>query len=99
MPNELTFWPNQVRDHVGIAAKADVHLGEATFRTWAGEETIFPRDVIEKALSHVIGNKTEQSYDRGDLFQKRRRLMEAWADFCGGAGEHDNLLELEARRL
>jgi integrase len=50
-----------------------VHGFRASFKTWAGEETGFPRDVIEKALSHVIGNKAEQAYDRGDLFRSAGR--------------------------
>jgi integrase len=71
-----------------------IHGFRASFKTWAGEETGFPRDVIEKALSHVIGNKAEQAYDRGDLFQKRRALMEAWAAFCEGAEASGNVVEL-----
>jgi integrase len=59
-----------------------VHGLRASFKTWAGEATGFPRDVIEKALSHKVGSAVEQAYDRGDLFEKRRRLMSAWADFC-----------------
>jgi integrase len=59
-----------------------VHGLRASFKTWAGEATAFPRDVIEKALSHKVGSAVEQAYDRGDLFEKRRRLMSAWADYC-----------------
>ena len=70
------------------------HGFRASFKTWAGEETSFPRDVIERALAHVIGNKAEQAYDRGDLFQKRRGLMEAWELFCTSPAEPGNVIEL-----
>lgn len=64
--------------------KLDVvpHGFRATFKTWASERTNFPRDVIELALAHAIENKVEEAYQRGDLFDKRARLMQAWADFC-----------------
>ena len=59
-----------------------VHGFRSTFRTWAAERTHFPREVCEAALAHVLKDKTEAAYQRGDLFDKRRRLMEAWADYC-----------------
>lgn len=61
---------------------ATTHGFRASFKTWAMEQTRFPREVIEKALAHVVGDETEQAYDRGDLFEKRRKLMEAWAGYC-----------------
>jgi integrase len=60
------------------------HGFRSTFRDWAAERTNFPRDVAEMALAHTIGDKVEAAYRRGDLFEKRRQLMEAWAKFCGG---------------
>jgi integrase len=62
-----------------------VHGFRSTFRTWAAECTSFPREVIEAALAHLVGDATEQAYQRGDLFEKRRRLMAAWADYCARA--------------
>ena len=64
--------------------KADitVHGFRSTFRDWASETTGFPHEVCESALAHVIGNKAEAAYRRGDLFDKRRKLMEAWAGYC-----------------
>jgi integrase len=59
-----------------------VHGCRSTFRDWAGETTAHPREVVEAALSHRLGDKVEQAYARGDLFAKRRRLMEDWAAFC-----------------
>jgi integrase len=58
-----------------------VHGFRSSFRDWAGERTNFAREVIEVALSHKVGDETEQAYARGDLFDKRRRLMNAWAAF------------------
>jgi integrase len=58
------------------------HGFRSSFRDWAGEVSPFPRDVCEMALAHVIENKVEAAYRRGDLFDKRRAMMEAWADWC-----------------
>jgi integrase len=58
------------------------HGFRATFRTWAAERTNFAREVVEAALAHMVANKVEAAYQRGDLFDKRRRLMVAWAEFC-----------------
>jgi integrase len=58
------------------------HGFRSTFRDWAAERTNFPREVAEAALAHVVGDKVEAAYRRGDLFQKRRRLMDAWAAHC-----------------
>jgi integrase len=60
-----------------------VHGFRSTFRDWAGEMTAYPNHVVEMALSHAIGDKVEAAYRRGDLFEKRRRLMEEWARYCG----------------
>lgn len=60
------------------------HGFRSTFRTWAGDKTEFQREVIEKALAHLVGDETERAYDRGDLFDKRRLLMTAWANYCSG---------------
>jgi hypothetical protein len=59
-----------------------VHGFRSSFRDWAGEATAFPRDVCEAALAHVRGDQTVKAYARGDLFDKRRQLMEAWARYC-----------------
>lgn len=58
------------------------HGFRSTFRDWAAERTSYPRDVAEMALAHAIGNKVEAAYRRGDLFDKRTRMMEEWARFC-----------------
>ena len=59
-----------------------VHGFRSSFKDWCGEETHFPRELSEAALAHVIGDKAEQAYRRGDALEKRRALMEAWAGHC-----------------
>jgi integrase len=59
-----------------------VHGFRSTFRDWAAERTNFPREVCEMALAHTIMNQVEAAYRRGELFEKRRQLMEAWSKFC-----------------
>jgi integrase len=61
---------------------ATVHGFRSSFRDWAAECTSFPNEVCEAALAHVIENKAEAAYRRGDLFEKRRKLMDAWAIYC-----------------
>jgi integrase len=63
-----------------------VHGFRSAFRDWAGNETDFSREVAEAALAHVVGDKAEQAYRRGDALAKRRQLMEAWAKHCS---DHD----------
>lgn len=58
------------------------HGFRSTFRDLAAERTNYPRDVAEMALAHAIGDKVEAAYRRGDLFEKRRRMMADWAKFC-----------------
>jgi integrase len=58
------------------------HGFRSTFRDWAAEQTHFPRDVAEMALAHTISDKVEAAYRRGDLFDKRRQMMDAWALYC-----------------
>ena len=75
-----------------------VHGFRATFKTWASERTNFAREVIEAALAHAISDKLEAAYRRGDFFEKRKRLMTAWAEFCTRAApETGQLLRLKAR--
>jgi len=58
-----------------------VHGFRSTFRDWAAEATHFPRELAEAALAHAVKDKTEAAYQRGDLFEKRRELMQAWAEY------------------
>ena len=59
-----------------------VHGFRSSFRDWAAERTNYPNHVVEMALAHVVGDKVEAAYRRGDLFSKRRRLMDEWARYC-----------------
>ena len=60
---------------------ADVHGFRTSFRTWGQERTNYPREVQEAALSHKMGDAAEQAYARSDLFEKRRKMMESWANY------------------
>lgn len=73
-----------------------VHGFRSTFRDWAGDHTEFPREVVEAALAHRVGDATEQAYRRSDALERRRILMEAWADFCLGKVAPSNVLQLRA---
>lgn len=60
------------------------HGLRSSFRDWVGEETAYPREVAEMALAHAVGNAVEAAYRRGDLFEKRRLMMEDWCHFLLG---------------
>jgi integrase len=64
---------------------ATVHGFRSSFRDWAGNSTNFPREVVETALAHVVGDRAEQAYRRSDALEKRRKLMETWASYCTAA--------------
>jgi integrase len=74
------------------------HGFRATFKTWASERTSFQNEIIETALAHAIGGKVEQAYMRGDMFEKRRRLMQQWAAFCATAPKGDALEKVVSLR-
>ena len=73
------------------------HGFRSTFRDWAAEQTNFPNHVVEMALAHAVGDKVEAAYRRGDLFQKRRLLMDAWAKYCAKAIGAAKVIELKPR--
>ena len=73
------------------------HGFRATFKTWATERTNFPRELVEAALAHVLDDKTEAAYERGDMLQKRRRLMDAWADFYAKRAPAGTVVSLRRR--
>jgi integrase len=69
------------------------HGFRSSFRDWAGDQTHVQREVVEAALAHTVGDKAEQAYRRGDALQKRRALMQAWADYCVPAAQtSDNIV-------
>jgi integrase len=77
-----------------FAPNASAHGFRATFRTWGSDKTMHQDSVIEAALAHVIGNETQQAYQRGTLFEKRRQLMNDWATYCGKVPVKDNVVDL-----
>ena len=68
----------------GLAERATVHGFRTSFKTWCMEQTDTPWAVGEAALAHTLGNSTEQAYARSDLFDRRRALMQQWADYLTG---------------
>ena len=60
------------------------HGFRSTFRDWCAESTGYPSELAEMALAHNVGSAVERAYRRGDMLDKRRRLMSDWADHCGG---------------
>jgi integrase len=77
--SNMTLWKLLRAIRPGVTT----HGFRATFRTWAAERTNFQREVIEAALAHIVGDATERAYARGDALDKRRKLMDAWSEFCG----------------
>jgi integrase len=70
------------------------HGFRSTFRDWAAEQTDFAFEVVEMSLAHKVGNEVSRAYFRSDLFDRRRFLMDAWAAFCSGVGQADNVMTL-----
>jgi integrase len=60
------------------------HGFRSTFMDWATEQTHFPAEMRDLALAHTVSDKVEAAYRRGDMFERRRKLMDAWAGFCTG---------------
>jgi len=89
--NEFVF-PSERRENLGespmrellkrLGYKATIHGMRSAFRDWTAERTNFPREVCEAALAHAIPSAVEAAYRRTDLFEKRRRLTDAWAEYC-----------------
>jgi integrase len=79
--------------------KITVHGFRSTFRDWAGEQTAFPREVIEHAMAHQLPNKGEAAYSRATLMPKRTKLMAAWAGFADGTGSAGNVTQLRKAKV
>jgi integrase len=75
-----------------------VHGFRSWFRDWAAEQTSFAREVAEAALAHTIPDAVEAAYRRGDLFEKRRRLMADWADYCGTVKQAGKVIPIRQRK-
>src|SRR5215470_9958861 len=67
---------------IGMGPRVTVHGFRSSFRDWAAESTNYPNHVVEQALAHTIGSRVERAYRRTDVFEQRRRLMDAWTMFC-----------------
>jgi integrase len=92
--SEFVFPARNRTGHLGTTAMLDLlermgwkeqtttHGIRAAFKTWATERTNYAREVVELCLSHVQGDPLERAYQRGDILEKRRLLMQAWADYC-----------------
>lgn len=65
-----------------MGVQVTAHGFRSSFRDWAAEATSYPNEVAEMALAHVVANRVEAAYRRGDLLEKRRALMEDWSAFC-----------------
>jgi integrase len=83
---------------MGWDDRTTTHGIRAAFKTWATERTNYAREVVELCLSHVQGDPLERAYQRGDILDKRRQLMQAWADYCsnGETSAASNVVALRA---
>jgi integrase len=84
------------RLHKEIDTRGSVHGWRATFSTFCGDQG-FPREVTERALDHLIGNASEQSYNRSRMLDLRRNQMDAWSDFLDGKVVADNVVQIAGR--
>lgn len=76
------------------------HGFRSTFRDWCGERTNYPRELAEQALAHILSNKVEAAYRRGDALEKRRDMMQRWAEFtCGEIAMKDVEVDLPKKKL
>ena len=91
---------NALLKHLTRMDRNDItaHGFRSTFRDWAAESTNYPRDVAEMALAHTIGDKVEAAYRRGDLMEKRKRMMDDWAKFCGTVAKAGNVVAINRRK-
>jgi integrase len=85
-----------LRALLGKMGHGDVtpHGFRSSFRDWAAEQTNFPREIAEAALAHALKDKTEAAYQRGDLLEKRRKLMTAWSEYANRSPSTGKILEM-----
>jgi integrase len=91
--SDMTLTAVLRRMNVAVTA----HGFRSTFRDWASERTSYDRNTCEMALAHAIGDKVEEAYRRGDLFEKRTRLMRDWAKFCGSVATSASVTSINAK--
>jgi integrase len=76
---------------------AVAHGFRSTFRDWAAEHSNYPRESAEMALAHTIGDKVEAAYRRGDLFDKRRQMMNEWSQFLERPSGKSEVIAMHSR--
>lgn len=83
---------------MGFSEDLTVHGFRSTFKNWCSEQTAYPNEMSEMALAHTVPDKVEAAYRRGDMREKRRRLMADWAEYCASprAAKKDNVVSLRA---
>lgn len=75
------------------------HGFRSTFRDWAGDQTAYPREIVEAAMAHTIKDKAEAAYRRSDALERRARLMQDWATYCGTEpAKADNVTPIRKRK-
>lgn len=74
------------------------HGFRSTFRDWCAERTSYPSEVAEMALAHAVSDKVERAYRRGDLLEKRRRIMRDWSQFCGTKAKGGEVVAIGGRK-
>ena len=79
----MGFWVIEYDLLKTLRSGLTVHGFRSSFSTWAAERTNYPKDIYEMALAHKVGNETWEAYQRGDLLDKRRRLMAEWRTEAG----------------
>jgi len=80
----------------GMRPGLTVHGFRSTFRDWAAEQTAYPNEMVEMALAHIVSDKTEAAYRRGDMLDRRRRLMKDWAEFCAQSARSGDVVSLRS---
>ena len=73
-----------------------VHGFRASFKTWASEQTAYPRELIEVALAHTLGS-LDEAYRRSDMMERRRRLMTDWSEYCGRPSVEADVVPMRGR--
>jgi integrase len=81
-----------------MSREATTHGFRSSFRDWVAERTAFPHEVAEQALAHVVGNAVERAYRRGDLFAKRKQLMDAWGKFLSRPTQTADVVPIRGKR-
>jgi integrase len=76
------------------AGDVTTHGFRSSFRDWAAEQTAFPAELAEMALAHSVGSAVEAAYRRTDLFEKRRKLMDAWAQYCAKPNQDGHVIPI-----